>query len=79
MESPQTAFRDAMGSAHSSSLSWKEQVQEEEQQQRGSAPGDGSRIKSSLDPDAPLPMSKGEAPVMFPWLMMALSNMTQMS
>ena len=48
-----------MGSAHSSSLSWEEQVQEEEQQQRGSAPGDGSRIQSSPDPDAPQPVSEG--------------------
>ena len=34
----QTAFRDAMESAHSSSLSWEKQVQEEEQQQKGSGP-----------------------------------------
>ena len=58
-EPPQTAFRDTMGSAHSSSLSWEEQVQEEEQQQRGSAPGDGSRIQSSPDPDAPQAVSEG--------------------
>ena len=59
MAPPQTAFTDAMGSAHSSLLLWEEQVWEEEQQQRGSAPGDGSRIESSPDSDMPPPVSKG--------------------
>ena len=58
MEPPQTAFRDAMGSAHSSSLLWEAQVQEE-QLQRGSAPGDRSRIQSIPDPDTPPPASEG--------------------
>ena len=59
MEPPQTAFKDAMGSAHSSSLSWEEQVWEEEQQQEGSAPGGRSRTESSLEPGTPPPSSEG--------------------
>ena len=62
----QTAFRDAMESVHSSSLSWEEQLQEEEQQQKGSAQGGRTRTESNLEPDVPPQCLKGEVLVMFP-------------
>ena len=66
MNSLQTAFRDAMGSTCSSSLSWEEWVQEEEQQQKGSAQGGRTRIESNLESDVPPQCLKGEVLVMFP-------------
>ena len=66
MEPLQTAFRDAMESAHSSSLSWEEQVQEEEQQHKGAAQGGKTRTESNLKPDVPPQCPKGGVLVMFP-------------
>ena len=50
-ESQQTAFRDAMESNHSSSMSWEDQVWEEEQQKEGSG--------LSPEPDVPPPAVEG--------------------
>ena len=67
MEPFQTTFRDAMESAHSSSLLWEKQVQEEEQQQKGSDQGGRIRTESNLEPDvAPPQCPKGEVLAMFP-------------
>ena len=44
-----------MGINHSSSMSWEEQVQEEEHQEEGSVPGGESRTGSSPKPDVPPP------------------------
>ena len=49
----QTAFRDAMKISHSSSMSWEDQVWEEEQQRQG-----GSIMESSPEPDVPPPASE---------------------
>ena len=46
----QMAFRDAMEIGHSSSMSWEDQVQEEEQQRQG-----GSIMESSHELDVPPP------------------------
>ena len=45
-DSPQNAFKDAMEGAHSSLLSWEEQVVEEEQQQQAAPEGDRSRVRT---------------------------------
>ena len=53
----QTAFRDAMEIGHSSSMSWEDQVQEEEEQK-----WDGSVMESSPEPDVPPPaLEEGNA------------------
>ena len=48
------AFRDAMEIGHSSSMSWEDQVQEEEEQKQ-----DGSITESSPQPDVPPPALEG--------------------
>ena len=58
-ESQQTAFRDAMESNCSFSMSWEDQVWEEEQQKEGSVPGSRSRTESSPEPDVPPPAVEG--------------------
>ena len=75
-ESQQTAFSDTMESNHSSSMSWEDQVQEEEWQKEDSVLGGGSRNESSPEPDTPPPAVEGEVPTMFLWLTRASLNMT---
>ena len=59
MDSPQTTFKDMMGSAHSS-MSWHDQVVEEEKQ-GGVVTEEEPKFGSSPDSDAIPPGSKGGA------------------
>ena len=57
MDSPQTAFKEAMGSAHSS-MSWHDQVIEEIEQ-GGAVMEEEPEFGSNLNSDAPLLGSEG--------------------
>ena len=59
MDSPQTTFKDAMGSAHSS-LSWHDQVIEEEKQ-GGAVTEEKPEFGSNPNSDAPPTGSEGGA------------------
>ena len=69
----QMAFRDAMEISHSSSMSWEDQVWEEEEQKR-----EDSIKESSPEPNVPLLHKRGGMPVMFPWSMTILPSMIRM-
>ena len=77
MDSPQTTFKDAMGSAHSS-MSWHDQVIEEEKQ-GGVVTEEEPEFGSSPDSDTPPWGLREGPPVMSQWLMMDLPNVTQTS
>ena len=68
MDSPQTAFKDAMDSAHSSML-WHDQVIEEEKQ-GGAVSEEEPKFGSNPDSDAPPWDLREGLPVMSQWLTM---------